>query len=45
MLHLLKAGLRYDNGTILVTGTAHIPFASVDPRTKNLVNLVLQNAE
>jgi len=33
---LLKAGLRYDNGTILVTGIAHIPFASVDPRTKDL---------
>jgi superfamily II DNA or RNA helicase len=33
---LLKAGLKYDNGTILVTGTAHIPFASVDPRTKDL---------
>ena len=33
---MLKAGLRYDNGTILVTGTAHIPFASVDPRTKDL---------
>src|SRR5215208_269223 len=33
---MLKAGLRYDNGTILVTGTAHIPFASIDPRTKDL---------
>jgi superfamily II DNA or RNA helicase len=33
---LLKTGLRYDNGTILVTGTAHIPFASIDPRTKDL---------
>src|SRR5215217_4697855 len=33
---MLKAGLRYDNGTILVTGIAHIPFASVDPRTKDL---------
>ena len=33
---MLKTGLRYDNGTILVTGTAHIPFASIDPRTKDL---------
>jgi superfamily II DNA or RNA helicase len=33
---LLKAWLRYDNGTILVTGIAHVPFASVDPRTKDL---------
>jgi superfamily II DNA or RNA helicase len=33
---LLKARLRYDNGTILVTGMAQVPFASVDPRTKHL---------
>jgi superfamily II DNA or RNA helicase len=33
---LLKAVLRYDNGTILITGIAHVPFASVDPRTKDL---------
>jgi superfamily II DNA or RNA helicase len=31
---LIKAALRYDNGTILITGSiAHIPFATVDPRT------------
>jgi superfamily II DNA or RNA helicase len=33
---LLKAALRYDNGTILITGIAHIPFATVDPRTNHL---------
>jgi superfamily II DNA or RNA helicase len=33
---LLKAKLRYDNGTIIVTGMAHIPFASFDPRTKSM---------
>jgi superfamily II DNA or RNA helicase len=33
---LLKVWLRYDNGTILITGIAHVPFASVDPRTKDL---------
>ena len=33
---MLKARLRYDNGTILVTGMAQVPFASVDPRTKHL---------
>ena len=33
---MLKIVLRYDNGTILITGNiAHIPFASVDPRTNN----------
>jgi superfamily II DNA or RNA helicase len=31
---LLKVKLSYDNGTIIVTGTAHVPFASIDPRTK-----------
>ena len=31
---MLKAALRYDSGTILITGIAHIPFASIDPRTK-----------
>ena len=31
---MLKAKLRYDNGTIIVTGMAHVPFASFDPRTK-----------
>ncbi|MGC2428486.1 MAG: DEAD/DEAH box helicase family protein, partial [Nitrososphaeraceae archaeon] len=34
---MLKAVLRYDNGTILITGgIAHIPFATVDPRTNHL---------
>jgi superfamily II DNA or RNA helicase len=33
---VLKAVLRYDNGTILITGIAHVPFASIDPRTKDL---------
>jgi Xeroderma pigmentosum group B helicase damage recognition domain len=33
---LLKAGLRYDNGTILITGIALVPFATVDPRTNDL---------
>lgn len=33
-MKLLRAKLRYDNGTILVTGMAHVPFASFDPRTK-----------
>ena len=32
---MLKAALKYDNGTILITGIAHIPFASIDPRTKS----------
>jgi superfamily II DNA or RNA helicase len=31
---LLKVKLSYDNGTIIVTGMAHVPFASIDPRTK-----------
>jgi superfamily II DNA or RNA helicase len=33
---LLKAALRYDNGTIVITGIAHVPFATVDPRTNDL---------
>jgi superfamily II DNA or RNA helicase len=33
---LLKAKRRYDNGTIIVTGMAHVPFASFDPRTKSM---------
>jgi superfamily II DNA or RNA helicase len=33
---LLKAKLRYDSGTIVVTGMAHVPLAWVDPRTKNM---------
>ena len=31
---MLKVKLSYDNGTIIVTGMAHVPFASIDPRTK-----------
>ena len=34
---MLKAVLRYDKCTILITGgIAHIPFATVDPRTNHL---------
>jgi superfamily II DNA or RNA helicase len=34
---MLKTILRYDNGTILITGgIPHIPFATVDPRTNYL---------
>lgn len=30
---MLRTNLRYDNGTIVVTGMTHVPFASADPRT------------
>jgi len=30
---MLKVMLRYDNGTILISGNIHIPFTSIDPRT------------
>jgi len=33
---LLKATLRYDNGTIVIKGISHIPFATFDPRTSAL---------
>ncbi len=33
---MLKAKLRYDNGTIILTGMAHVPFVSFDPRTKSM---------
>ena len=33
---MLKAKLRYDNGTIIITGMAQVPFASFDPRTKSM---------
>ena len=33
---MLKVKLRYDNGTIIVTGMAHVPFASFDPRIKSM---------
>lgn len=33
---MLKVTLRYDKGTILISGNVHIPFTSVDPRTHSL---------
>jgi superfamily II DNA or RNA helicase len=33
---MLKVTLRYDNGTILISGNIHIPFTSIDPRTNSL---------
>jgi superfamily II DNA or RNA helicase len=33
---LLKTKLSYDNGTIVVSGMAHVPFASFDPRSKSM---------
>jgi superfamily II DNA or RNA helicase len=33
---LLRTNLRYDNGTIVVTGMTHVPFASADPRTGSM---------
>ncbi len=34
---MLKTVLKYDNGTIVITGgISHIPFATVDPRTNHL---------
>ena len=34
---MIKAVLRYDNGTISITGSiVHIPFATIDPRTNRL---------
>jgi superfamily II DNA or RNA helicase len=33
---MLKVMLRYDNGTILISGNIHIPFTSIDPRTHSL---------
>jgi superfamily II DNA or RNA helicase len=35
-IQVLNARLTYDNGTILIKGLAHIPFASTDPRTNLL---------
>jgi hypothetical protein len=41
---LIKAALRYDNGTILITGSiAPIPYATVDPRTNLLRAQALYN--
>jgi superfamily II DNA or RNA helicase len=33
---MLKVRLRYDNGSILITGNFHIPYATLDPRTDSL---------
>jgi len=33
---MLKVTLRYDKGTILISGNVHIPLTSVDPRTHSL---------
>ncbi|HET7391347.1 MAG TPA: hypothetical protein VFJ51_11025, partial [Nitrososphaeraceae archaeon] len=34
---MLKTVLRFDNGTIIITGgIPHIPFATIDPRTNHL---------
>jgi superfamily II DNA or RNA helicase len=33
---LLKTSLSYDKGTIVIKGLAHIPFATMDPRTNSL---------
>jgi superfamily II DNA or RNA helicase len=33
---MLKVVLRYDNGSILITGNFYIPFATLDPRTDTL---------
>jgi superfamily II DNA or RNA helicase len=35
-LSVLKATLTYDKGTIVIRGLAHIPFATLDPRTNIL---------
>ena len=33
---MLKVRLRYDNGSILITGNFHVPYATRDPRTDSL---------
>lgn len=33
---MLKATLAYDKGTIVIRGLAHMPFATLDPRTNVL---------
>jgi superfamily II DNA or RNA helicase len=38
---VLKAALTYDKGTIVIRGLAHIPFATLDPRTNVLRALAL----
>lgn len=32
----MQVVLRYDNGTLLISGNVHIPFTTVDPRTSSL---------
>lgn len=39
---MLKASLRYEGGTIVIKGLAHIPFAVADPRTNSLRAPALQ---
>jgi superfamily II DNA or RNA helicase len=38
---VLKAALTYDKGTIVIRGLAHLPFATLDPRTNVLRALAL----
>ena len=38
---MLKVTLTYDKGTIVIRGLAHIPFATLDPRTNVLRALAL----
>ncbi len=33
---MLKATLHYDNGTVVIKGIGHTPFATIDPRTNTL---------
>ena len=33
---MLKTSLSYDRGTLIIKGLAHIPFATLDPRTNSL---------
>ena len=33
---MLRTSLKYDGGTILIKSIAHIPFATIDPRTNSL---------
>lgn len=39
---MLKVSLTYDNGTIIIKGLAHIPFAVLDPRINSLRALAMQ---
>jgi hypothetical protein len=33
---VLKVSLNYDRGTVIIKGLAHVPFATIDPRTNSL---------